>query len=260
MLIDSHCHLDNPAFDADREQVLERAKAQGVSLFITIGASDGLASAERALALAEKHSEIFAAVGVHPCDAGTIAPSEENIAKLLTLAQHPKTVAIGETGLDYYWEKTFAEQQKSWLKAQIQLAQQVNKPLVIHSRSAGQDCLTILQENNAASVGGVFHCYAENLEFAKKLAKMNFLVSFPGVATFKNARNIHEVVRGIPLEQMLVETDAPYLSPEPFRGKRCEPAYVRTTAAHIAKERGLSLEALASICSENTRRLFKLHQ
>lgn len=254
-LIDSHTHLDSKDFDADREDVIARARAAGISAFITIGAGGGTASAARAVQLAESHSDIWATVGVHPHDSAT--PLSE-IETLRRLAAHPRVVAIGETGLDFYRDWAPRDLQEQWFAAQIALAREVGKPLVIHSRQAGPECLKMLQDHGAGDVGGVFHCYAEDEHFAEHLAKINFCVSFPGPVTFKKSERLREIVRAIPLERILVETDAPFLAPEPWRGKRCESSFMVKTAEKIAEARGISLEALAAATSANARRLFKL--
>jgi TatD DNase family protein len=254
-LIDSHTHLDAKDFDADREAVLRRAKEAGVTTIVTIGAGYGSASAGRAVALTEQHTNVWASVGIHPHDSKTAESELETIRKL---ASHAKVVAIGETGLDYYRDWAPRDLQERWFRLQIALAREVKKPLVIHSRDAGADCLRLLQELGAAEVGGVFHCYAEDEHFAAELRKINFLVSFPGQVTFKKSDRLREIVRALPMEQIMVETDAPYLAPEPFRGKRCESAYVRITAEKIAETRGVTLEELASATTANARKLFRI--
>jgi len=254
VLTDSHTHLDNVAFDIDREAVLDRARKAGVSRFISVGASKGLNSSKQAIALAENNSDVFATVGIHPCD----ALNQSEVAELRDLLQHPKVVAVGETGLDFYWDTSFIPAQEKWLITQIELALEVKKPLIIHSRNSAQRCLEILKEHGAKTVGGVFHCYSEDLLFAEELRAMNFLVSFTGVATFKKSSTLRDLISQLPLQQIMLETDAPYLAPEPYRGKRCEPAYLRETALSIAKTRGISLESLAKATSENATNLFRL--
>lgn len=251
-LTDSHCHLDMDAFDGDREACAERAVSSGVTRMITIGTGSGNQGARNAIQLAEKYPSVWATVGVHPHCAG----SPYDMGELATLARHPKVVGIGETGLDFYRDWAPVEQQRRAFEAQIALAKTVKKPLVIHSRNAGEDCLKVLLANNASEVGGVFHCFAEDAAFAMRLSEIGFYVSFPGQITFKKADEIRGICRDIPLEQILVETDAPFLAPEPNRGKRCEPAFVVDTARKLAEIKGVTLEEVAATTTQNALRLF----
>ncbi len=251
-IIDTHCHLDSSQFDSDREDVITRALEAGVTRMITIGTGDGIAGAARAIALAESHPSIWATVGVHPHNAS----DEIDLAPLYDLAKHPRVLAIGETGLDRFRDWAPIEAQVRIFREQIELALRVAKPLVIHSREAGVESLAILRESGAAGVGGVFHCFSESADFAKELAKINFLVSFPGQLTFKKAENVRRVCRDIPIEQIIIETDSPYLSPEPHRGKRCEPAFVVDTLRVLSQVKGLSLADAAQETSRNAIRLF----
>ena len=251
---DSHTHLDSKEFDTDRDEVVARAHEAGVTRLITIGASDGLTSARTVTGLTEKYSGVWASVGVHPQDASIPL----DVAPLRELASHPKVVAIGETGLDFFKEWSPRESQFLWFRAQVELALSVKKPIVIHSRNAGEECIKLLEEMGAKEVGGVFHCFAENEHFAARLAKINFLVSFPGTLTFKKAENVRAVAKAVPLSQIMIETDAPYMAPEPNRGKRCESAFVVETAKTLAKIKELSVEEIAAITSANATRLFKL--
>lgn len=251
-LIDSHAHLDAEAFDADRDECVARALAAGVTRILTVGAGYGPVSAHRAIALAEKHSQVWASVGLHPHDAshGT------NAAELRSLAAHPKVVAIGETGLDFFKELSPRAAQQEAFELQIDIALEAKKPIIIHSRDAGEECIATLERKGASAVGGVFHCYAEDAAFAVRLRKINFLVSFPGTLTFKKAENVRAVCRDIPLDQIMVETDSPYMAPEPNRGKRCEPAFVLETARCLAQVKGLPLKEVAAITTSNALRLF----
>lgn len=251
---DSHTHLDAGEFDADRDEVVKRALAAGVTRIVTIGAGDGFLSAERALSLADKYPQIWASVGVHPHDADT----PMDIERLRRLAAMPKVAAIGETGLDYFKELSPIALQKEWFKAQIKLAREVNLPIIIHSRDAGSEVLATLKDAGAEAVGGVFHCYAENAAFAAELRKINFLVSFPGIITFKKSGALRDTVKEIPIEQIMVETDAPYLAPEPYRGKRCESGFVVETLKTLAQVKGMSYEDAAKATTENAIKLFKL--
>ncbi len=251
-LIDTHAHLDAEAFDADRDECVRRALAAGVTRIVTVGAGYGSASASRAIALAERHSQVWASVGLHPHDASLGVKIDE----LRALASHPKVVAIGETGLDYCKELSPRAAQQEAFELQIDLALAVGKPLIIHSRDAGQECLATLERKGAEAVGGVFHCYAEDAAFAARLRNIRFLVSFPGTLTFKKADAVRAVCRDIPLEQIMVETDSPYMAPEPNRGKRCEPAFVAHTAACLAQVKGLPVEEVAAITTKNALTLF----
>lgn len=251
-LIDSHCHLDMEPFQGDLSACLERAREAGVSRIVTIGTGDGLLGANKAIALAEQHPMIWATAGVHPHSADeTYDPHE-----LERLAAHPRVVAIGETGLDFYRDWAPVEKQYAAFELQISVARRVKKPLVIHSRNAAQECLDMLLKHGARDVGGVFHCFSEDAAFATKLRDIGFYVSFPGQVTFKKADAVRAVCKEIPIEQILVETDGPFLAPEPHRGKRCEPAFVRETAKMIAAVKGLSLEEVAAITTRNVLTLF----
>lgn len=251
-IIDTHCHLDHEPFDVDREECIERASQAGVTRIITIGTGNGLAGAHRAIALAEQYPMVWATVGVHPHCAGREFALEE----LEHLARHPRVVAIGEVGLDFFRDWSPVEKQYEIFRWQIELATRLRKPLIIHSRNAGAECLAVLKEHNAQLVGGVMHCFSEDAAFAAQLRDINFLVSFPGQLTFKKADTVREICRDIPLEQIMVETDAPFLAPEPHRGKRCEPAFVVETARRLALIKGLPLEKVAEITTSNALKLF----
>jgi TatD DNase family protein len=251
-LIDTHTHLDNGDFDTDREACIERALAAGVTRMITIGAGGGAQSAERAIALAEKYPFVWATVGVHPNDAA-LAVDFDQIAEL---AAHPKVVGIGETGLDRFWDRAPLERQREYFERQIEIALAVQKPLVIHSRQAGEECFETLQRRGAGAVGGVFHCFSEDAAFAARLRSLNFLVSFPGFISFKKQTAAREVCAAVPLDQIMVETDAPYMAPEPHRGKRCEPAFVVDTARCLAAIHGVSFQEVAARTTANALRLF----
>jgi TatD DNase family protein len=251
-LIDTHTHLDSPEFDADRAECVRRAQEAGIVRILTIGAADGLGSAKRAIALAREFPCVWAATGIHPHDAARPESPDE----LRELAQDQRVVAIGETGLDFFRDWSPKRDQYIWFERQIGLALELKKPLVIHSREAGKECLEVLKQNGASEVGGVFHCYAENANFAEKLREINFLVSFPGFITFKRSDDSRAIARDIPLEQMMIETDAPYMAPEPHRGKRCEVAHVRGTAEVIAQIKDLPLDEFARVTTINAMKLF----
>ena len=253
-LIDSHAHLDGEDFAEDIEQVIERARESGVNIIINIGATDGFLGAERSIKLAERFDSVYCTVGIHPHDAKE--PSDK--ARILQLAAHPKVRAIGETGLDFFKEWSPKEDQYRWFRLQIEIAHELSQPLIIHSRDAGEECYEVLTEMEAEKVGGVFHCYAEDAQFAEKLKAMNFLVSFPGILTFPKSVDVQEAAKEIPLSQIMVETDAPYLAPVPFRGKRCESAHVKHTAEKLAEVKEISLEEVAKQTTENAKKFYRL--
>jgi TatD DNase family protein len=251
-LTDTHCHLDHEPFNEDQHACVERALAAGVSRMITIGTGKGISGPHNAIALAEKYDAIWASVGVHPHGSS----DKINWTELEKLALHPKVVAIGETGLDFFRDWAPVESQIAAFKTQIEIAKRVKKPLIIHSREAGQQCLQLLVEHNAQEIGGVFHCFSEDAAFAEKLRGINFLVSFPGQLTFKKAESVRDVCSHVPLDQIMVETDSPFLAPEPNRGKRCEPAFVLETARRLAQIKGMSLEEVANVTTQNALKLF----
>jgi TatD DNase family protein len=251
-LIDTHAHLHGVEFDNDREQVIERAVENGVTRIVTVGVENGLSSARKAILLAEKYDFIWATVGIHPHD----AKDGFDYSKLRELALHPRCVAIGETGLDFYRNLSPVDAQEQIFRKQIELALEVEKPLVIHCREAGPACLEILQDYDLKSIGGVFHCYAEDEYFAQKLFTMGFFVSIPGTVTFKKAFQVKKTAQALPLDQLLLETDAPYLAPEPYRGKRCESSFLLETAKAIAALKNIELAHLANTTTQNAIKLF----
>jgi len=252
--IDSHAHLGAPDFKGEVDQVLERALKNGVEHIINIGAGYGTKSAQDALQIADKFSCVSAAVGLHPCD----SLEKIDASWLKDLAQHSKVKALGETGLDYYWKKADPEIQKYNFRIHIEVAQELKLPLVIHSREAAEDCIALLTENGAKDIGGVFHCYSEDAAFAKRLAEINFMVSFPGVLTFKKADQMRSTAREIPLEQIMIETDCPFLAPQRVRGKRCEPSFVVDVAETLAQVKSCSIEEIAQATTQNARRFFRI--
>lgn len=257
-LIDTHVHLDAEPFADDREAVIERAIENGVTRMITIGSGYGVESSARAIAIAEQHpTAIWCTVGVHPLDA-SIPLTDDALALLEERARHPRVVAIGEAGIDLHWNKDPLPIQEAWFINQIALARRVKKPLIIHSREAGARCIELIREHRGDEVGGVFHCFAEDASFAAQLRELNFLVSFTGVLTFKKAEATRAVAAQIPLSQLMVETDGPYMAPEPHRGKRCEPAFTRFTAQSLAATHGVTLEEVAAITTRNAEKLFSL--
>ena len=250
MWIDSHAHLEMEAFDPDRPQVIERAFEQGIKRIITIGTD--LDSSRKALALAKAYPDIWATVGVHPHDAASFNPE---ILPQLT-AWPIRVVAIGEIGLDFYRNLSPQKAQKETFRQLIQLAREVALPIIIHDREAHEEVLTILREERAEEIGGVFHCFSGDWEMAKQCLDLNFFLSITGAVTYKKGSVLEEVVRQAPIESLLLETDAPYLAPHPFRGKRNEPGYLVHTAEHVARLRGITLAELSRAIL-NTRRAFK---
>ncbi len=251
-LVDSHCHLDFPDYTEGVEPLLANMAQAGVSHALCVSVS--LERFPSVLALAERHDNLFASVGVHPDHADAQEPSVE---ELVHLAAHPRIVAIGETGLDYYRQpREVVAWQRERFRTHIRAARAVGKPLIIHTRNAAEDTLAILAEERAHEVGGVMHCFTESLAVAEQAMAMGFYISFSGIVTFKNAASLREVAAAIPLERLLVETDAPYLAPVPHRGKRNEPAYVVYVAETIARVKGVALEDVARASRENFFRLF----
>ncbi|QHW32170.1 TatD family hydrolase [Paenibacillus rhizovicinus] len=252
MLIDTHTHLDSHKFDEDREEVIERALADGVQKLINVGFNRE--TIPTTIALAEKYPFIYAAIGWHPVDSIDMQP--EDLDWIASLCDHPKVVAIGEIGLDYHWDTSPKDVQQRVFRQQIALAKEKRKPIVIHNRDAHEDVVRILREEGASEVGGVMHCYSGSWETAKQCLDMNFYISFGGPLTFQNARVPKEVMAKVPLDRLLIETDAPYLAPHPHRGKRNESAFVRLVANTMADILSKSLEEIGEITSENAKRCF----
>ncbi len=252
MLVDSHCHLDFPQLQADLPGVLERMRANGVTHALTISTTLATYPAVRALAGAQSH--IWCTVGVHPDERRDAREVTED--ELVALADDPKVVAIGETGLDYYRVEGDTEWQRERFRRHIRAARRAGKPLVIHTRAAADDTLRIMREEGADAVGGVLHCFTESWPVAEAGMALGFDISFSGIVTFKNARELQEVARRVPLERMLVETDSPYLAPVPHRGETNEPAYVRHVAEELARLRGIAFEDVARATTDNFFRRF----
>jgi TatD DNase family protein len=256
MLVDTHCHLDTSYFAEGADPVIARAQAEGVGAFVTIGVGRDLDPARRAVALAEARADVWATVGVHPHDAASL--DEAAFAELSLLARRKRVVAVGEIGLDYHYMRSPRKAQEETFRRFIALARAVRKPIVVHTREAAADTLTILAEEHAAEVGGIIHCFSEDRAFAERALALGFDLSFSGIVTFKTAQAVKEVAAWAPPDRILVETDSPYLAPVPFRGKRCEPAHVAVTARHIAALRGEHVEGFAARTTENARRRLRL--
>ena len=252
MLVDSHCHLNFPDLAADIEGVLGRIRAAEVTHALCVAVN--LRDFPQILKLTERFPNLYASVGVHPDEP---PGSEARMDDLVELSRHPKVVAIGETGLDYYREADAGRWQKERFRAHIRAAKLCGKTLIVHTRSAAEDTLAVMREENAAAVGGVMHCFTESLAVAREAMEMNFYISISGIVTFKNASALKEVAREIPLDRLLIETDAPYLAPIPFRGKPNEPAYVRYVAEEIGRLKNIPLAELAETTSANFFALFQ---
>ncbi len=252
MLVDSHCHIDFEEYAGRIPQILDNMARNEVTHALCVCVN--LANFPRVMALADRHAQLFASVGVHPDQA---EGDGLEIKDLIDRAQHPKIVAIGETGLDYYRQSGDMEWQRTRFRAHIRAARECAKPLIIHTRAAAADTLRIMREERADEVGGVMHCFTESMEFAQAAMELNFHISFSGIVTFKNALAVKAVAQAVPLERMLVETDSPYLAPVPYRGKSNEPGWVRHVAEEIARLRRVPLEQIAEVTTGNFFRLFK---
>lgn len=255
MLIDSHAHLDDEKFDKDRDEVIKSFKENNLELVINVGAD--LESSKKAVQLSKEYDSIYAAVGVHPHDASEIDSNTLDV--LRELSKEEKVIAIGEIGLDYYYDNSPRDLQKEWFRKQIKLAKDLDLPIVVHSRDASKDVFDIIsEESEGGKLRGVIHCFSESVEMAYEYIKLGFYISLGGPVTFKNARVPKQVAKEVPLENLLIETDSPYLTPEPHRGKRNEPKNVRYVAETIANLKEISYERLKKTTNENTKRLFNI--
>ncbi len=254
MLIDSHCHLDDTRYNSDREETIRRAREAGIGHFVTIGCD--LDTSRAAVALAQKHPFISATVGVHPHEVRHIRDGWYD--ELRKLAKSERVVAYGEIGLDYHYDHSPRDVQRERFREQVRLARELRLPIVIHTREAQDDTIAILKEENAAEVGGVFHCFAGDAWLAKDALDLGFYLSFSGVVTFQNATMLRDIVKTVPMDRILVETDSPYLTPAPHRGKRNEPAYVRHIAEKLSEIHGISVQDVEEATTENTRRVFRI--
>ncbi len=250
-LVDSHCHINFDPLSQDMPGLLSRAEANDVGHMLCVCVN--LEDLHQVLELADKHKNIYASVGVHPC---TIEGEDPTTVRLLELADHPRVIAIGETGLDYFHHKDRPAWQRERFERHIDAAKSCQRPLIIHTRDAAEDTMDMLRTLDAGAAGGVMHCFAEDWSVAKQALDIGFYISFSGIVTFRSAEALREVARKVPRDRMLVETDAPYLAPVPYRGKTNEPAYVRHTAECVAELRGESLVDIAAVTTENFFRLF----
>lgn len=256
MLTDSHAHIQGAEYREEVAQVLRRAREAGVETVIVVGGAGELSSNQAAVALAESHAGLYATAGMHPHDAKAVG--EEAFEQLEKLAAHPKVVAIGETGLDFYYLHSPRDVQREIFARFIALARKIQLPLVVHERDAHRATAELLRSEGAADVGGVIHCFTGDYEAARAYLDLGFHISFSGIVTFKNAEGLRRVARQVPLERVLVETDSPYLTPVPLRGKRNEPAFVRYVAEALARVRGISTDEIAEITTRNAWDLFGL--
>ena len=254
MLFDTHAHLNDPAFDEDRDALLETFRDAGVGLVLNAGCS--LESSHDCIALAEKYPWIYCSVGTHPDTADEV--NEEVLEAYRQMCKNPKVKAIGEIGLDYYYETIPREVQKQAFRMQMQLAQELNMPVIVHERNAHDDGMRIVKEFKG--VTGVFHCYSGSAEMARQLVNLGWYIGFTGVLTFKNARKAVETAASIPLDRIVLETDCPFMAPEPYRGKRNHPGYLPRMAEKLAEIRGLSVEEVIRITTENAKRLYRIEE
>jgi TatD DNase family protein len=256
MLIDSHAHIQGKEYAGEMEAVIARAREAGVEKIIAVGGAGDMSSNTEAVALANTFPDIYATVGMHPHDAKDVGADE--LKKLKELAADPKVVAVGETGLDYYYDHSPREVQRRVFAEFIHLARETELPIVVHERDAAQDVADLLRTEGAGKLRGVIHCFTGDYEAAHTYLDLGFYISFTGIITFKNAEALRDVVRKVPLDRLFVETDSPYLTPVPHRGKRNEPAYVRYVGETIASVKGLSLEEVARVTTQNVRELFSI--
>ena len=253
-LIDTHAHLDFPRFDKDRKEVIKRAIEGGVKNIINIGSS--MTSSRNSVELSRRYDEIYSVVGIHPHNADNF---NLNLSKKLNkLSQNNKVVAIGEIGLDFHYDNSPREKQKQAFRAQLRLAKNLDLPVVIHTRDADQETLEILKEENAAELDGIMHSFASDKKMAKEILDLGFYIAFGGLITFKNLDDLRKVVKEVPINKILVETDSPYLTPDPYRGKRNEPLYVKYVAEKIAEIKNLSLEEVAKKTTMNAKKVYNI--
>ena len=256
MLIDSHAHLGMPQFDRDRYEVIRRAIDAEVELIFTVGTDIG--DCRKAIEIARGNERVFAIIGIHPHNAKQV--NEGTYSDLRALSKDGKVKAIGEIGLDLFRNLSPKDVQMANFRQQIHLAKELGLPIVVHARDAQKEVLTILREEEAGESGGVFHCFSGDYDMAKFCMDLGFFISIPGTITFKNGSELREVIKKIPLDRILVETDCPFLTPMPFRGKRNEPAYVKITALKLAEVKGLPFDKVARITSRNAKRAFRLDE
>lgn len=256
MIFETHAHYEDEAFDIDREELLDNLPKEGIEYVVDI-CSD-VSSVDRVLSLAERYPYIYAAVGIHPEAAKEL--NEERFSWLKEKAQHPKNLAIGEIGLDYYWDTTDPDTQKLWFERQIELARELKLPLVVHSRDAARDTYEMLKSAGSEELGAIIHCFSYSVEQARQYLNMGFYLGIGGVLTFNNARKLKEVVAYAPLEQLVLETDCPYLAPVPYRGKRNDSRYLTYVAKEIANLKHIDYDTVVKVTSENAKRFYRIEE
>ena len=254
MIFDTHAHYDDDAFDEDRDVLLSGMREQNVEYIVNVGAS--MASSERSIELAEKYPFVYAAVGVHPDEVGEL--DEEKFEKLREWTAHEKVKAVGEIGLDYYWDKEKHDLQKHWFMRQMELASEVKLPMIVHSREAAKDTLDMVIAAKPLNLSGIIHCYSYSVEQAREYLNMGYYIGIGGVVTFKNAKKLKEVAEYTPLSQIVLETDCPYLAPTPFRGKRNDSSKIAYVAEELAAIKQVPVEEVIRITNENGRRLYNI--
>lgn len=252
MIFESHAHYDDEAFDTDREEILAQCQRDGIEYIVNVSAS--LTTVKSTLGLAEQYPFMYAAVGVHPDEVGEL--NEENFAWLAEQCRNPKTVAVGEIGLDYYWDKENHELQKKWFRAQMELAKETGLPMIVHSREAAADTLEEIQKAQDERLRGVIHCFSYSPEMAEEYLKMGYYIGVGGVVTFKNAKKLKEVVKMLPLDRLLLETDCPYLAPEPNRGKRNSSLNLPFVAAAIGELKGVDADEVVRVTNQNAKKMY----
>ena len=254
MIFDTHAHYDDDAFDEDRDELLSRMAAKNVEYIVNVGAH--MASSERSLGLADKYPFIYAAVGVHPDEVGEL--DEEKFEKLREWTKHEKVKAVGEIGLDYYWDKEGHDLQKQWFMRQMELAHEANLPMIVHSREAAKDTLDMVIAAKPLNLSGIIHCYSYSVEQAREYLNMGYYIGIGGVLTFKNAKKLKEVAEYAPLSQIVLETDCPYLAPTPFRGKRNDSSMIAYVAEELAAIKNMPVEEILRITNENGKKLYHI--
>ncbi len=254
MIFDSHAHYNSSKFDEDRDAVLGSLKEGNVAYVMNV--ADSMESLKKVLEIAEKYPFVFASVGVHPEETGELTDKDMDI--LLEYTKHPKVKAIGEIGLDYYWDSVERDVQKKWFARQIDVGKQSNLPIIVHDRDAHGDTIDILKSENARDVGGIVHCFSGSCEMAREVLNLGMHIGIGGTVTFKNGRKIKEVAEYVPIESIVLETDAPYLAPEPFRGKRNSSDLIKYVIDEIAKIKGISAKDVEEITFQNAKRVYKI--
>lgn len=252
-IFETHAHYEDKQFDKDRDELLLSMHRNQIRYIVNVGSS--LETTRKTIDLTRQYDFIYGAAGVHPSETAEL--TEENFSQIREAALQPKIVAVGEIGLDYYWPEPDHDTQKKWFIRQLNLAREIHKPVIIHSRDAAQDTMDIMKEQRAEEIGGVVHCFSGSLPMAQEYVKMGFFIGIGGVVTFKNARKLKEVAEGIPMEAIVLETDSPYLAPVPHRGKRNCSLYIPLAAQEIARIKGISAEEVIQKAYENARRLYR---